>query len=372
MDKCQHLVGTSAAIQELQEELECAARSDAKVLITGESGVGKEVVARLIHHESRRSHCPLVTINCAGVPDTLLESEMFGHTRGSFTDAYRDKRGLLELATGGTVFMDEVGEMSPRMQALLLRFLENGEIQRVGSDRSRATVDVRVISATNRNLADRIAAREFREDLYYRLNVIHVAIPPLRGHREDIPALLRHFSQFYADLHHVRLPDISPEAMAQLVGYDWPGNVRELKNVAERLIVRSRSQVLGPADLPAEIPGRVQPAPPRQEPPVAMRDAHAAMFDRMVEQGESFWTVVYGPFMARDITRNDIRAIVGKGLERTQGSYKTLVQLLSMEPGDYKRFLAFLHKYDCHVPFQRFRTLPARLSRQDSAERAAS
>src|SRR5262249_25190579 len=164
------LVGNSPRILEVDQDIQCAARSDAKVLITGESGVGKEVVAKLIHLRSARSHSPLVTMNCAGVPDSLLESELFGHMRGSFTDAWRDKRGWLDQAQGGAIFMDEVGEMSLRMQALLLRFLESGEIQRVGSDRVHTVVDVRVIAATNRNLVERVAEKSFREDLYYRLN----------------------------------------------------------------------------------------------------------------------------------------------------------------------------------------------------------
>src|SRR5438876_4125176 len=155
MDNQRQLVGASPAIRDVEIEIECAARSDAKVLITGESGVGKEVVARMVHERSHRRQGPLVTINCAGLPDSLLESELFGHVRGSFTDAYRDKRGWFEQADGGTVFLDEVGEMSLRMQALLLRFLENGEIQRLGSERVCSTVDVRVISATNRNLMER-------------------------------------------------------------------------------------------------------------------------------------------------------------------------------------------------------------------------
>src|SRR6187401_610908 len=168
MKKSVTMVGVSAAIRDVEDEVDHAARSDAKVLITGESGVGKEIVARLIHERSGRSRGPLVTINCAGFPDSLLESELFGHVRGSFTDAHRDKRGWFEQAHGGTIFMDEVGEMSMRMQALLLRFLENGEIQRVGCDRVSSMVDVRVIAATNKNLLEHTANKTFREDLYYR------------------------------------------------------------------------------------------------------------------------------------------------------------------------------------------------------------
>ena len=165
MEPTHQLISASAAMREIGQEVLYAARTDAKVLISGESGVGKEVVARLIHQRSRRSHSPLVTINCAGVPDSLLESELFGHVRGSFTDAHRDKRGWFEQAHGGTIFMDEVGEMSMRMQALLLRFLENGEIQRVGCDRVSSMVDVRVIAATNKNLLEHTANKTFREDL---------------------------------------------------------------------------------------------------------------------------------------------------------------------------------------------------------------
>src|SRR6185503_11125270 len=167
MNKTVMMVGVSAAIRGVEEEIHHAARSDAKILITGESGVGKEIVARLIHDRSSRSRSPLVTLNCAGFPDSLLESELFGHVKGSFTDAHRDKRGYLEAAHGGTIFMDEVGEMSLRMQATLLRFLETGEIQRVGADRKLPLVDVRIITATHRRLIENIADKTFREDLYY-------------------------------------------------------------------------------------------------------------------------------------------------------------------------------------------------------------
>src|SRR5258706_6119012 len=186
------LVGASSALCEIEQEIECAARSDAKILITGESGVGKDIVARLIHQRSRRQG-PFVTINCAGVPDSLLESELFGHVRGSFTGAYRDKRGWLDQAQDGTIFLDEVGEMSLRMQALLLRFFETGEIQRVGCDRIRTAGSVRIITATNPNLPPCVAAHSFREDLYYRINVIHIAIPPLRERPQAIGSLIPHF-----------------------------------------------------------------------------------------------------------------------------------------------------------------------------------
>src|SRR5512146_2256699 len=190
---CADLIGTSRTASELKEEIERIARSDAKVLVTGESGVGKELVARAIHARSPRRERPFVPVNCAGLPETLLESELFGHVKGSFTGAYRDKPGKLELAHEGTVFLDEIGEMTLRMQGLFLRFLETGEIQKVGTERALGTVNVRVIAATNRNLSDMIVQGQFREDLFYRLNVIHLHVPPLRERREDIPLLIDFF-----------------------------------------------------------------------------------------------------------------------------------------------------------------------------------
>ncbi len=364
----EHLIGRSPAICELREELQYAAKSDAKILITGESGVGKEVLARLIHRNSNRSRAELVTINCAGLPDSLLESELFGHVRGSFTGAYRDKPGLLETANNGTIFMDEVGEMSLRMQALLLRFMESGEIQRVGAERAQARVDVRVIAATNRNLTDRIATKEFREDLYYRLNVIHLTMPPVRERREDVPELLEFFIAHYSQRHGQPVPQLAPEALAHLVGYHWPGNVRELKNFVERLVLRARSGVITTADLPLEI------IPPPQEPvrePVRGA-AIDRMWDRMVNGRELFWTVVYDPFMSRDMTRDDLRALVSRGLEQTRGSYRILVQMFNMPEADYKRFLNFLRKHDCQMPFQKFRNLPARFESGAAAAEPAS
>ena len=249
------LIGTSQVTRQLESEINDAARSDAKVLLTGESGVGKEVVARLIHQQSRRRNVKLIALNCAAVPDSLLESELFGHVRGSFTGAYRDKPGLLELANSGTIFLDEIGETSLRMQALMLRFLENGEIWRIGADRVQATTDVRVIAATNRDLAERIEQREFRADLYYRLNVLHIKIPPLRERRDEIPLFLDHFMRAYSERHISPIPELTSAARAALLAYDWPGNIRELKNVVERLIVRRHTGAIDESDLPAEVIG---------------------------------------------------------------------------------------------------------------------
>jgi transcriptional regulator with PAS, ATPase and Fis domain len=312
----------------------------------------------MIHQRSSRSRSPLVTINCAGVPDSLLESELFGHVRGSFTDAYRDKKGWLEQAQSGTIFLDEIGEMSLRMQALLLRFLENGEIQRVGAERATSIVNVRVIAATNRNLLARIAEKEFREDLYYRLNVIHIPIPPLRDRKDDVAALVTHFVRAFSQSHRREEPVLSEAALTGLVAYGWPGNVRELKNIIERLVVRA-GDLIDVVDLPREVSGQRSQAAQVAQTQSLLTTADA-LYERMVVGGESFWSVVYEPFMSRDLTRGDLRAIVSRGLEETRGSYKLLVGLFNLPPTDYKRLLSFLRKYECHMPFQRFRSVPVR------------
>ena len=361
------MLGVSAAIRAVEEEADHAARSGAKVLITGESGVGKEVVARLIHDRGARRSAPLVTINCAGIPDSLLESEMFGHVRGSFTDAHRDKSGYLERAHGGTIFMDEIGEMSLRMQALLLRFLETGEIQRVGSDRRAPSLDVRVIAATHRRLIDLVADKTFREDLYYRLNVIHINVPPLRDRREDVLILAKYFIQQFSESHRITAPELMPEAIDCLSNYRWPGNVRELRNVAERLVLRCRTSAINVDALPREIvtEARTPVAPAPAAPSVL---TPAILVERMLSGGSSFWSVVYEPFMSRDLTRRDIREIVRIGLDHTRGNYKLLVTTFNMAPADYKKFLNFLRKYQCHVPFEAFRMAQAHTSKGSTAD----
>jgi DNA-binding NtrC family response regulator len=364
------LVGSAEAIRLLADDVELAGRSEAKVLITGESGVGKEVVARLIHDGGSRARQPMITINCAGIPDTLLASELFGHARGSFTDAHRDRTGWLEQAHRGTVFLDEIGEMSLQMQALLLRFLENGEIQRVGSEIRNARVDVRVICATHRNLLECVRNGEFREDLYYRLNVIHIAIPPLRHRRGDIPELIEHFANHFASVHRGEVPRVSPEAMALLCEHHWPGNIRELRNVVERLVLRWRSGDVTPADLPRMlVAGLEKPVASVQNAPTVSRVQ--LLYDAMTDRGETFWQAVYVPFKSRDLTREDLRSLVRIGLATTRGNYKLLVRLFNMPDVDYKRFLNFLRKHDAHLPIHEFRAIaPRRAVAADKDQRA--
>lgn len=357
---CEPILGTSAGVARLRQEIQYAARADSKVLITGESGSGKELVARSIHNESSRSAKPFVAINCAGIPETLLESELFGHVRGSFTGAFSDRPGLLELGHTGTVFLDEVAEMTLRMQGLLLRFLETGELQRVGADRTPRRVDVRVVAATNRPLAQEVEQGRFRSDLYYRLNVIRLMVPPLRERAEDVPMLLHCFLDRYSSKANMPTPTITPEALERLVAYGWPGNIRELKNVAERLIVR-RPQVIDVSSLPSEVLSAVRTEAAAGADAYAPRQSRVeAILEALLTGRASFWSMVYDPFMSRDLTREDLRAIVRSGLDQTRGSYTALVQLFNMDPADYKRFLNFLRKHQCHMPFHSFRVPPNR------------
>jgi transcriptional regulator with GAF, ATPase, and Fis domain len=346
------LTGRSAEVTALEQEIDRVARSDAKVLITGESGVGKEIVARAIHSRGPRASHVFAPVNCAGLPETLLESELFGHVKGSFTGAYRDKPGKLETAHMGTIFLDEVGEMTLRMQGLLLRFLETGEIQKVGADGSGRIVNVRVIAATNRDLREMIKQGTFREDLFYRLNVIHIVVPPLRDRREDIPVLANEFLNQFAGARS-GITGVSAEAMKALTEYSWPGNVRELENVIERLVVTVTGPTIELEHLSSEIRSydAVLLRPKRER----RRTVADDLYKRMIEQHESFWTAVYPLFMDREITRANVREVVRRGLEEARGNYKIVARLFNMEARDYKRFLNFLRKHDCQIPFKEYR-----------------
>ena len=340
-----------ASAPELQAVLARAKRVAAsltKVLITGESGVGKDVIARYIHAHSPRAQAPFVALNCAGVSETLLESELFGHVRGSFTGAHRDKLGRLQMANRGTAFLDEIGEMSPRMQALLLRFLENGEIQKVGSDSISATADVRIIAATNRDLRKMVREGQFRDDLWYRIKVVHLHIPPLRERREDIPLLVR-----YALERSGASCVISNEAMQILQEYAWPGNVRELQNVVEQVISTSGDQPVGVADLPSSLLTAVAGEVTRSRD----RRRHLAdeLYDSLVSRKCDFWGHIQTLFINRDMTRDDLRAVIRRGLRATGGSYRGLLPLFGIDGLDYKRFLNFLSAHDCRVDYREYR-----------------
>ena len=343
------IIGRSEALRVVCSLAERVAASDAKVLITGESGVGKDLIAQHVHFHSKRSVFPFVAVNCAGVTESLLESELFGHAKGSFTDAVRDTVGKLQLAHQGTIFLDEVGEMSLRMQVLLLRFLENGEVQPVGADYRRARVDVRIIAATNRDLHQAVSSGRFREDLLYRLDVVHIHVPPLRDRPDDIRALVVHMLSKAE-----RKISFSDEAIRALETYRWPGNVRELQNLVERLIWTSVGEVIGPDDLPVAMqPGRVERIIPARE---RRRQLADELYKSLTDGTLSFWEHVHRLFLGRDLTRHDIKELVGRGLSTTLGNYRTLVGLFGMPPTDYKRFLNFLTTHDCVVDFRPYRS----------------
>ncbi len=340
-------IGANAQLANLLVTADRAAACDGKVLITGESGVGKDLIARRIHARSGRNRQPLIAVNCAGLTESLLESELFGHVKGSFTGAYRDKPGKLQAAHRGTIFLDEVGEMSLRMQAMLLRFLENGEIQAVGSDARPAIVDVRVIAATNRNLTELISAGQFREDLLYRLRVIHIEVPPLRDRREDIRPLAIHFAERTG--RHCRF---TAEAMEVLVRYRWPGNVRELHNVIEQAVWLAPSDLIDVEHLPETVRRSADTVLPVRERRTQVSDQ---LYTALVTAGYSFWDHIYPLFLSRDITRHDMRELVRRGLATTRGNYRALLKLFGMPPQDYKRFLNFLAAHDCRADFREFR-----------------
>jgi two-component system, NtrC family, nitrogen regulation response regulator NtrX len=277
------MVGESAAIHALRADIAQAAPSNGRVLIFGENGTGKELVARNIHHQSLRAAGPFVEVNCAAIPEELIESELFGHTRGAFTGALTAKKGKFELADGGTLFLDEVGDMTLKTQAKVLRALQEQKVEPVGGMAS-VTVDVRVIAATNKNLEDEIRKGAFREDLFFRLNVIPFRVPPLRERREDIPLLARHFIAELSAEYGKRVKELTPEAMEALARQPWPGNVRELRNTIERLVIMTPGERIESRHLPATVAAGAAPAEPGPFAPAPV----VGEFQSLVEAREDF------------------------------------------------------------------------------------
>jgi transcriptional regulator with GAF, ATPase, and Fis domain len=340
------MVCESSSMRALLISAARVARSDAKVLITGESGVGKDLIARLIHRLSPRAERRFVALNCAGLPEDLLESELFGHVRGSFTGAYRDNPGKLQLAHRGTLFLDEIGDMSLRMQAVLLRFLESGEIQTVGTDVLGATVDVRVIAATHRDLRQRVREGQFREDLLYRLRVIHIQTPPLRERTDDIAPLVHHFLLKFP----LRVV-FTDAAFALLRRHHWPGNVRELQNVVEQAVWGSDGAVVDVAHVvPCLEPSTVTGFAGERR-----RQVADELYEALVSGGYSFWDHIHPLFLARELTRHDVRELLHRGLTVTAGNYRALLRLFGMPHEDYKRLLNFLAAHQCTMDVRAYR-----------------
>ena len=301
------LVGEGARMREVYQFLKRVAPTEGTVLIEGESGTGKELAARAIHRNSPRASKPFVAINCAAIPESLLESDLFGHERGAFTGAASQKKGRFEVADGGIVFLDEIGELAPTLQVKLLRVLQEREFERVGGTRA-IKVDIRLVAATNRDLEQAVRTGKFRQDLYYRLAVLKITMPTLRDRREDIPMLVRHFVQKHAKRCKVKPRPVSPEALACLVNYDWPGNVRELENAIERALVLGSSDMILPEDLPESLLERT--------PPPEMTEAkyHAAL---------------------KELKKQLIRDAV----EQTQGSYADAARILGVHPNYLHRLI---------------------------------
>ncbi|MDH4082725.1 MAG: sigma-54 dependent transcriptional regulator [Nitrospira sp.] len=295
------LVGHSPAMQRLRELIRTAGPTNSRVLIGGENGTGKELVARAIHMHSIRSDHPFVAVNCAAIPETLIESELFGHEKGSFTGATSMKRGQFEQADGGTLFLDEIGDMSLSTQAKVLRALQEQQFTRVGGTKLMK-VDVRVLAASNKDLEKEIGHGHFREDLFYRLNVVPIVVPPLRERREDIPALVQHFMKAHAEEQGLRMKEVLPEAMAVLQQYDWPGNIRELRNQIERLMIMIPGYVIEGSQAAMSLQGRttgvVAVAVPASNPLLAksydsLRDARNAFEKEYISRKlrEHHWNI---------------------------------------------------------------------------------
>ncbi len=281
------VVGRSRRIMEVFELVHRVAPTNATVLLRGESGVGKEVFARAIHFLSPRANKPFITVNCAAIPETLLEAELFGYEKGAFTGAYGMKKGKFELANGGTIFLDEIGDMPPFLQIKLLRVLQEKEIERLGGNKP-IKIDVRVIAATNRNLEELMREGKFREDLYYRLNVFPIFIPPLRDRKEDIPVLVQHFTDVFSKEYRKNVK-VSPRVMDVFMAYSWPGNVRELQNVIERMIILDTDGVLGEEELPAELKeaqttGQEEHKGAEQEPEGSIWDVEKKLIEQALKE----------------------------------------------------------------------------------------
>jgi two-component system nitrogen regulation response regulator NtrX len=315
LEQRESLIGQSPAMLELTAQLEVAARSDSRILIGGENGTGKELVARQIHRLSQRSHRPFVEVNCAAIPDELIESELFGHVRGAFTGASSDRRGRFELAHGGTLFLDEIADMSLKTQAKVLRVLEEQRFERVGGT-SSIQVDVRVLAATNKDLEKEIEQGRFRDDLYFRLAVIPLRVPPLRERREDVPALVEHFIAVFAQEVGRRPKRCERPALERLHDYSWPGNVRELRNLIERLMIMVPSDIIGVKDLPP-----------------AIRGEHTDRFQRLLD----------GDFQSLREARDAFeRRYIERKLQQFDGNVTKTAQALGLERSNlYRKLKAY-------------------------------
>jgi len=320
------MIGNSEVMQQLAQRVRAAARVAGSILVTGETGSGKELVARAIHEHSDRSRGRFVAVDCGAVPEDLIESELFGFKRGAFTSAVADKSGLFEEANGGTLFLDEIANTSRRFQAKLLRVLQERQIRRLGDTILRA-VDTRVVAATNLDLRGLVHRGDFREDLYYRLSVFSIQVPPLRDRLDDVPLLV--------DAILNGRKQITGEALAKLQEYDFPGNVRELENIVESAVYTAPEGVI-------------------EESHVTLPSAFTCTVDDILHV-DNFWESVARPYAERLITRTHVENVVRHGLQQARGSYRELIRLFNLPDSDYKRFMDFLRRHRCNVDYRQYR-----------------
>jgi two-component system response regulator AtoC len=347
------LIGHSPIFSQLREDVGRVGGIEAPTLLVGERGSGRSLLARAIHHASVRRAEPLIGVNCGDIPETLLETELFGCMKGSVVGASSDRAGVLDLAHGGTVVLEHIDEMPLRTQGLLAHFLESGEVKRVGTFGGGMPADVRIIASTSTSLRERVSQGRFREELWSMLEGSTLAVPPLRDRRDDIPILVDYFAALRCSAAGKTAVGFAAPALQALMDFSWPGNVRELRGVVERLVGSARSFTITADELPVGIRPRRTVLPRRER--ERRRVVGEELFVRLVANGESFWSCVYPLFMEREITRTDVRDLVRRGLDVARGNSETLVRLFNMPPSDHKRFVSFLRKYDCQLPLESVR-----------------
>jgi len=340
IDAFHGIVGNSRPIQDLCAHIARISNNSATVLIQGETGTGKELVAQAIHKLSSRSKCPFVPIDCGAISEGLLESELFGSKRGSFTGAIADRPGVFEAAHTGTLFLDEISNMNLAMQAKLLRVLQEKEIRRIGETRNRP-VDVRLVAASNANLKQLVADGSFRQDLLFRLNVIAVSMPPLRSRRDDIPMLASYFLKQLNSVHKAGKV-LGSKALEPLLAHHFPGNVRELQNSIERAFFTTSGQTI--LSIPIE-------SSPDNE---SVNEVRKWLTD-LADGRRNFWTEIHDRYKRRDIPREKVVSLIDLGLRTTRGSYKNLASLLHIEEKEYRRLMDFLRRNNCLLDFRPYR-----------------
>ncbi len=332
----QKIIGKSRISEAIRKFIQKASRYNWSILLIGETGVGKEITARIIHQLSPRRYGPFIAINCANIPDSLAESELFGHAKGAFTNAFVKRVGLFEKASGGTIFLDEVAELPFHTQAKLLRVLEEKEVRRLGDNVGRP-VNTRFIFATNKNLKEEVKKGKFRRDLYYRINILKLKIPPLRKRKEDIPLFAEYIIQ-NANNEYGENKRLSARAFAKLLEYSFPGNIRELENILRKAYAMEKEKEIGAKDIFFE---------EEEEEEEEEEDRTNMLYQEMVVKGKSFWEVIHRPFLKRELNRREVNAVISLGLKQTSGSYKKLLPLfhIGQDEKDYKRFMKVINTH---------------------------